>query len=242
MTSFITPNKTLTIKIYEPRLNYPNKSLTLKNSAHQVQTQQSTHQKRSETGSPIPQQNSHPSNIGQPRPPNKSLTFNSTHPQPHPNTKLTFDAFGQTEPPNGATFSPPKWLERARSLRQGVKRCTLLRQRLKKLKKSPPTKPSPEVHQAQQLTHLSTTSTSPKVRNAQQSTHLATTKVSLHPNKKLTSMPGNPRQTTVSPISMSSLSIQVLSSKHSTEGVASLVSGEKIQVVNFHHGHATQAL
>lgn len=112
----------------------------------------------------------------------------------------------------------------------------------KSRKKKAPTKPSPEVHQAQQLTHLSTTSTSPKVRIAQQSTHLATTKVSLHPNKKLTSMPGNPRQSTVSPISMSSLSIQVLSSKHSTEGVASLVSGEKIQVVNFHHGHATQAL
>lgn len=87
-------------------------------------------------------------------------------------------------------------------------------------KNAAPTKHSPKVHLSQQLTHLSTTSDSPKVRNAQQSTHLATTKVSLHPNKKLTSMPWKPRQITISAFSMSFLSIQVLSSKHSTEGVS----------------------
>jgi len=38
MTSSMTPNKTLTIRIDEPTLNHPNKYLTLKNSGHQAST------------------------------------------------------------------------------------------------------------------------------------------------------------------------------------------------------------
>ena len=242
MPSFITPNKTLTIQIHEPRLNDPNKSLTQKNSAHRVQTPTKYSPKTMRNRIVDPPTKLSPIRQRPTTTPNKSLTVNSTHPQPQPNTKLTFDAFGQTQPSNEATFLPPRVVRKGQKLATRRQAVHIASPRTKKVKKNPPTKPSPKVHPAQQLTHLSTTSTSPKVRIAQQSTHLATTKVSLHPNKKLTSMPGNPRQATVSPISMSSLSIQVLFSKHSTEGVASLASGEKIQVVNFHHGHATQAL
>jgi len=69
MASSITPNKTLTIRIDEPGLNQPNKSLTLKNQGIKFRPQQSSHLKQRETGSAIPQQNSHPSGNGQPSPP-----------------------------------------------------------------------------------------------------------------------------------------------------------------------------
>lgn len=134
------------------------------------------------------------------RSPNKTLTHQAAANQaPQQISHLRFDS-STARPQQKAhleriqTGRTKKWTcvlaaQQARGLREGARRCTLHRQRRKKSKKSDPTKPSPEVHQTQQLTHLSTTSTSPKVRSAQQSTHLATTKVSLHPNKKLTSMP-----------------------------------------------------
>lgn len=129
MTTSITPNKTLTIRIDEAKQSHPNKSLTLKNSEHQVKTPTKYSPKTQRDRiveaptklSPITQQPA--------ASPNKYLTYSSTHPQAHPNIKLTLGAFRRTEARNGAAFSPHKRSKGARSLLQGARRCTLLRQR-----------------------------------------------------------------------------------------------------------------